>query len=110
MTKHVRIKKQACGCEAYPLCEHASNAVKTETPQANPLLCCLESAAIRAGFNTVLVGQSIMLRNLAVVLREDSAMCREIENRMVRVLNKQAEGKPTGRKFNIAGLTVEEIY
>jgi hypothetical protein len=110
MTKHVRVTKHTCGCEAYPLCEHASNAVKTETPQANPLLCCLESAAIRAGFNTVLVGQSIMLRNLAVVLREDSAMCLEIEKRMVRVLNKQAEGKPTGRKFNIAGLTVGEVY
>jgi hypothetical protein len=51
-----------------------------------------------------------MLRNLAVVLREDSAMCDEIQKRMAAVLRKIAEGKPTGRKFNIAGLTVEEIY
>jgi hypothetical protein len=118
MTKHVRVTKQTCGCEAYPFCEHAIEqarisevvrraetgeqisisdlihrkaSVKTETPQANPLLCCLESAAIRAGFNIVLVGQSVMLRNLAVVLREDTELCLEIERRMVKVLNSLAK-------------------
>jgi len=110
MTKLVRVKKQTCGCEAYPLCEHAPNAATTETPQANPLLCCLESAAIRAGFNIVLVGQSVTLRNLAMVLREDTELCSMIEKRMVAVLRKSAEGKPTGRTFLVAGLKVEEIY
>jgi hypothetical protein len=67
-----------------------------ETPQSNPVLCMLESAAIRASVNPALAGQAVMLRNLAAVLRDNPVMAGRIDRLMVAKLREVA-GMPTGK-------------
>jgi hypothetical protein len=79
------------GTEGWFEARHAADDAreKAETPQANPLLCLLEETAIAADARG-LYSKGVMLRNLAVVLREDEELCNELQRRMAHVLRELA--------------------